>query len=418
MRIIGMVTGAAALTLGAAFGVLAQETQAPAERAEPTIQPLAVGFSQDGFSGPGAELLRGEIENAQFIGIGEAHGFAAAPALVSAFATEGESHGFDTYAIEVGPWSTGWLRDRLISVGIDGYASELASKPLSVPFLSLREEADVAMRFLEEGKLWGIDQEFIGSSQIHLDWLAKRAGEGADGDELRAWLAADREALSTGNQQAAFMVTAGPDTWARLSEIFAGDAEALELIAALEISQSIYRANMTGRGFDNNTDRVALIREYFLQHYAAAKAERGQAPRVIYKMGAVHVGAATSPMKTFDIGSLLVGIAAAEGRDALRVAYMPIGGEVLGIRPSPDGAFSVSPVTEDENITDVLVVAGVDMTAIEGEGHFIIPLEPVRRSLGNKGINDAGWMERFVLLGFDYLVTTRDAKPATPLADW
>lgn len=418
MRAIGLAIGAAVLALGAAGAALAQEATNATELPEPTIQPLEIGFSDEGLSGPGGEMLRGEIENSQFIGIGEAHGFADAPLLVSAFATEGAEHGFDTYAVEVGPWSTGWVRGRLIAGGVDGLATALESKPLSVPFLSSREEAEVAMRFLGDGRLWGIDQEFVGSTQIHLDWLANRAGDGAEGDELRGWLAADNEALSTGNQAGAFMVTAGADEWARLSEIFAGDAEALERIAALEISQSIYQANFTGRGFDNNTDRVALIREYFLQHYASAKAERGEAPRVIYKMGTTHVGAGTSPMKTFDIGSLVVGLAALEGRKALHVAYMPIAGEELGIRPSADGSYFVGPVSEGESLMALLARAGVDMAAIAGEGHYLVPLEPVRRALGNRGLNEADWMDRFVVLGFDYLVTTRAARPATPLADW
>lgn len=412
-----MAMGAAALALMSASPAFAQDSGTAAEAPDPTIQPLALEFSVEGLSGPGAELLRAEIEDAQFIAIGEDHGYADAPVLLAALATEGAEHGFDTYAIEVGPWSTGWIRESLIEGGVDGYASELEGRPLAVPFLSLREEAEVAMRFLEDGRLWGIDQEFIGSSMIHLEWFAERAGDGAAGDELRDWMQSDREAFAAGKQEDVFMVTAGDAEWARLREIFAGDADALELVAALEVSQSIYIANFTRRGFDNNTDRVTLIRDYFMQHYAAARAERGTAPRVVMKMGATHAGAATSPMKTFDIGSLIEGIAAVEGRGVLRVAYLPMGGEQIGIRPSPEGGFSVREVEAPESMMASLGAAGVDLEAIGGEGHYVIPLEPVRRALGNRGLNDAEWMDRFVLLGFDYLVTTRSGRPGTPLAE-
>ena len=391
----------------------ASDTEAPAA----TIQPLALEFSAEGLSGPGAAALRSEIEGAQFIAIGEDHGFADPPALLAAFAAEGKSHGFDTYAIEVGPWSTAWIRERLTTGGVDGLAKDLEGRPLSLPFLSLREEAEAAMGFLEDGRLWGIDQEFIGSSMIHLDWFAERAGEGAAGDELRAWAEADREAFAAGQQQTVFMVTAGPDKWARLREIFAGDSEALKLVDALEQSQSIYLANFTGRGFDNNTDRVTMIRDYFMDQYLAAKAERGVAPRVLFKMGATHIGAGTSPMKTFDIGSLIEGIAAGEGRDVLRIAYLPMGGEQIGIRPSPDGAFSVRPAKPNEKLLTPLKEAGVDLAAIGEEGHYVIALEPVRRALQNGGLNDADWMARYVLLGFDYMVTTKAGKPGTPLAE-
>ena len=140
----------------------ASDTEAPAA----TIQPLALEFSAEGLSGPGAAALRSDIEGAQFIAIGEDHGFADPPALLAAFAAEGKSHGFDTYAIEVGPWSTAWIRERLTTGGVDGLAKDLEGRPLSLPFLSLREEAEAAMGFLEDGRLWGVDQEFIGPVEL------------------------------------------------------------------------------------------------------------------------------------------------------------------------------------------------------------------------------------------------------------
>ncbi|WP_299193091.1 hypothetical protein [uncultured Erythrobacter sp.] len=417
MRVILSAMLASAVALAGTTMAAAQETD-PNNPVEPTIIPLAFEFSAEGLAGPGAVQVRAKIEDAQFIGIGEDHGFADAPALIAALASEGAEHGFDTYAIEVGPWSADWLRDQLASGGVEGYGEALRGRPLAIPFLSMREEAEVASAFLEEGKLWGIDQEFIGSPLVHLEWFVQRIGDADGGDELRSWLTAEREAFASGNQPAVFMASAGPDKWGRLREIFARDGEALELVDALELSQSIYIANFTGRGFDNNTDRVALIREYFLDQYASAQGEGVAAPRVLYKMGAVHVGRATSPMKTFDIGSLLEGMAAANGMEALHIAYLPIGGEQLSVRPSADGAFRVSPVSRGEQLADQLQQAGVDMDVVrEGEGHFIIDLEPVRRAMGNRGLNEADDMFRFVLLGFDYLVTTNQGRPGTPLAE-
>ena len=417
MRVVTIAIAALGLAFGSASSAQEQDDAAPAELPEPTITPLALEFSAEGLSGEGAEQILARIPNAQFIAIGEDHGFADAPVLLAALAAESAPHGFDTYAIEVGPWSTGWLREQLRDGGVEGLASALEGRPLAIPFLSMRAEAEVATGFLDEGKLWGIDQEFIGSPLIHLDWLAGRAEVGEGAGFVTGLYTTEREAFAAGNQGAVFMATAGPQTYAQLRDIFAGDAEALELIAALEISQSIYAANFTGRGFDNNTDRVELIKSYFLQHYAAAREETGEAPRVLMKMGATHIGAATSPMKTFDIGSLIEGLAAAEGRQVLSIAYLPLGGEQLGIRPSPDGAFSTREVSANQALVSVLKQGGVDLAAIGDEGHYVIPLEPVRRALGNGGLNDADWMARFVVLGFDFLVTTNKGRAGEPLAE-
>ncbi len=402
---------AAALAFMATTAVRADDSVSPPAK----IEPESIEFSSAGFAGTGAEMLRAELADAQFIGIGEDHGYADAPALVAAFASEGRPHGFDYYAIEVGPHSTAWLLEQLRSGGVEGYAQALQGRPLAIPFLNFREEAEVAAAFVADGKLWGVDQEFIGSPLIHLEWLAQRAG--SNGDLVHALLEKEQEAFATGNQPAVFMATADNDRWTQLREIFEADEEALVVIGELERSQAIYRSNFAGRGLDNNLDRVGLIREYFLSSYSKAEAKDKAPPKVIFKMGAVHVGHATSPMSTFDIGSLVEGMAAANGMDALHIAYLPVGGEQIAIRPSPDGAFSVKPTSRGDRLRSSLEAAGVNMAALDdSDGHFVIPLEPVRRSMGNKGLSEADDMFRFLVLGFDYLVTTTAGKPATPLA--
>jgi len=45
------------------------------------------------------------------------------------------------------------------------------------------------------------------------------------------------------------------------------------------------------------------------------------------------------------------------------------------------------------------------------EGWALVPLEPIRQSLDTKGIDALKRFSRFLLLGYDYVVTTADAKP-------
>ena len=400
----------AALSLGlAATPVLAKEDPA----SEPTIAPIALGFDDGGLSGPGADIIRAEMEKAQFVMVGEDHGYAGAPQFMGALAAEGAGLGFDNYAIEVGPYSTEWLRDVLADGGPDALAKALEGRPLALPFLGNREEAETAMRFLGEGKLWGADQEFIGSPLVHLELL----GEGADPELLRELVRREREAFATGNQQAVLMFSLTDDEWSALEAAFAGDRSALARLSQLRRSADVYKHWTTGRGLDNNLDRIEIIREYFLDAYRAAEKREGAPPRVLMKFGATHASRATTPMNTFDLGPLIEGMAAANGMEALHIAYIPLDGKQLAVMPSGEGAFTIKD-TDGAKLRALLEKSGVDIAPIvAGEGHFLIPMDPVKRALRNKGLAELDPMSRFVVLGFDYILTTAAGVAATPLAE-
>ncbi|MBX7459060.1 hypothetical protein K3152_12440 [Qipengyuania sp. 1NDH17] len=399
-----------ALSLGlAATPALAQEETAP----EPTIAPIALGIDADGLSGPGADIIREEMAQSQFVMVGEDHGYAGAPQFLGALAAEGADLGFDNYAIEVGPYSTAWLRDVLADGGPDALAKALKGRPLALPFLGNREEAEAAMGFLGEGKLWGVDQEFIGSPLVHLELL----GEGGDPALLGDLTRREQEAFSTGNQQAVLMFSMTDAEWDALEGAFAGNESALDRLAQLRRSATVYKHWVTGRGLDNNLDRIEIIREYFLDAYRAAEAREGKPPRVLMKFGATHGSRATTPMNTFDLGPLIEGMAAANGMEALHIAYLPLAGKQLATMPSPDGFFTIKD-TDGTKLRALLVQAGVDIAPIEADkGHFLIPTEPVKRALRNKGLAELDGMTRFVVLGFDYILTTSAGVPATPLAE-
>ena len=46
---------------------------------------------------------------------------------------------------------------------------------------------------------------------------------------------------------------------------------------------------------------------------------------------------------------------------------------------------------------------------------FAVALEPIRQTLDNTGIKGLKPFSRFVLLGYDYLITTGDAKAGVSL---
>ncbi len=398
----------AAMVAALPFASLAAADPAPAE----PVEILPIVFSADGLSGPGGERLRAELANAQFIALGEDHGFAGSPELGMALAHDaaalpGASPLY--HVVEVGPVTTRWAAHRLRDGGLDALGRSLAGRPYAIPFLSNADDAALALPFARAGRLWGIDQEFVGGPAILLDLLAERTRDRATLDLLAAWRDKDKAALGAGQFDTILLQTATPADFADLRRRFTGDIEALAIVEALEKSAHIYQLNDSGRYLENNEVRAALMRDTFLRAYRDAAPNR---PTVLFKMGAYHMGRGTTPTSIYDIGSLLPGLAAANGKTSLHIAYVPLAGRVRTVKPSPTAFTAVAPY-EDEAIGPILDAAGIARDSLPATGHVLIPLAPLRHKLQGKALRELASFPRFLLLGFDYLVTTRDAKPAT-----
>ncbi len=409
-RFFAVLSGIAALAL--TTPAAAEEAAAPA----PEIPIWKISFGPDGLSGPGADILRAEIERSQFVALGEDHGFADSPELGRGLAAEMKKHGRTYHAVEIGAWSNKAVQHALRTDGVAGVATMVAGKPIALPFVSNREDAVLANDFAEpEGAvdLWGIDQEFIGAPAILLEELKAMAPNAAARKAADTLLQKDLAAVAAVDQKGLLMLSAPPATFAELREKFAGSPEAQAIIDSLAKSAVIYQHNNAGRYFANNADRITLMHGLFLQHYHEAEEP---APRVLLKMGAYHLGRGTTPTKMFDIGSLLPGLAAANQMQSLHIAFSGLAGEQLTMRPSPEGYTQVKAVN-DKIITPILEAAQIDITRIGETGHYLIPLDPIRHKLESKGINDLSTFGKFVVLGFDYIVTTKAAKAATPMGE-
>lgn len=387
------------------------------QAAAEALTPYAMRLEEGALTGPGADLLLADVPTAQFILIGEDHGFADPPDIALALAKAGRPHGLVNHVVEIGPLTDEWVEARLKAGGPDALAAALEGRPLAIPFLGMSEDAELAAYFLKNAPrgrdvLWGVDQEFIGSTLIWLDRLAALAKTDTAQKLAGNALAAERAAFAKGDFGAMFMFTATPETFSALRGAFAGDKDAATIIAALDESAAIYRAYNSGKNYASNADRIAYIRREFLRQYGAAK---GPAPRALFKMGAIHLGLGTTFLSTFDLGALTEGVAAENGLEVLRVLVLPLAGMQTAIAPSADGPFKTAAM-KSEMVAGLLSAMGVDDDAIPSDGYAVIPLEQARRKLEQKGLGALTAEQRFFVLGYDYLVTTRTARAATPLS--
>jgi hypothetical protein len=365
-------------------------------------------------SGPGATVLHDAAADAQFMLFGEDHGFADSPILLRALAHDVRPLGFKRLVVEVGARSTRMVEAALVQDGIAGVARIVHDVPLGLPFLSLKEDDELASDFLgRDAKgapyLWGVDQEFIGSPVFHLRRLVAIAPNDAARAEAQRLLAAEQDAATKVAQDKFLLSAAAPAQFDALAALFKEQTEALGIIADLKESADIYQAWMHGHNYENNAHRARYLAANFLRDYHAAAEPNA---KVIFKMGIEHVALGTSPNNTVDLGTLATMMARANGHGALRIAFLPMGGRNVGFAPKP-GNPTVVEAYDPKEWGDIFKVAGLDQAGMPATGWTLLPLEPIRQALDTGGIAKLSAESRFLLLGFDYIITTRDAKPAT-----
>jgi hypothetical protein len=382
--------------------------------AQAAPQTYALAVTNGGLSGPGAAVLHDTAANAQFILFGEDHGFADSPILVRALAHDLRPFGFGHLIVEVGPRSTRMVTAALAQDGLAGVAKLVHEVPLGLPFLSLKEDDELVSDFLgHDAKgapyVWGVDQEFIGSPIFHLKRLVEIAPNAAARAEAQRLLAAEQDAAAKAAQDKFLLTATTPAQFDALATLFQGQAEAAAIIAELKESAGIYQAWMHGHNYDNNAHRVRLLAANFLSAYRAAQ---GPAPKFIFKMGIEHVALGTTTNNTVDLGTLATMMARSNDKTALRIAFLPAGGHNLAFAPKPGNPTTVK-AYDPKEWGDIFKVAGLDIAKLPANDWTLIPLEPVRQMLDTGGIAKLTPESRFLLLGFDYLITTPDAKPAT-----
>lgn len=385
--------------------------------AETPAKAAIMSLTDGKLEGDGADLLRAALPDAQFILIGEDHGFADSPEIALALAREARTYDVMHHVIETGPRTDALLTGILEGGDEDDLAVFLTGRPLAMPFANMAEDARLADYFVDEAvtgsnPLWGVDQEFLGSSLIYLENLLAMAPSANAADLARARLDTERQAFATGNLGALFLMSGTPEDFAELHTAFSGNAEAEALIRELSESADIYALYGRGANYASNAERVALIRRQFLDAYRAAE---GPAPRALFKMGASHLGLGTGSLNTFDLGSLTEGIAAANGLDVLRIVFIPLEGQQTKTNPAAEGTFETASY-RSEDISALLTAAGISETSIPADRYAVIPLEDLRARLEQPGLRALTPENRFIVLGYDYLITTRGARPATPLA--
>lgn len=366
--------------------------------------------------GAGWEFLVDEGTRARFFSIGEDHGVSTIPQLTGALFRVLVPYGYRHLAIEVSPLMAQHLEDRVRGASsAEAFVSWAAGNGLRIPFFSMRQEAKLlydAAQLMETDTplFWGLDQEFIASSELAFAELRRLAATSSQREVAEAFRRRAAEgmaqAVPTGDPSKVFLASANTSDFRDLRRTFAGNDRALALIQELAISAEIYQLWFARQIHRSNDIRERLMKRHFMHYFAPSLGNRDP-PRVLFKFGANHVYRGQKPgTRDWSLGNFVSELANGYGWASfhLRVMAGP-GSEALSF--SPDGARVVPATAWEESWMAPL------MEHVADDGWTVIDLRPLRHPLQRGTIEVPGELEALIW-GFD-AIAVLPASPASTL---
>ncbi len=393
-----------------AISALAMSVQPGAAPERPSSEIIAdhrLAIAGDGqvFSGPGWDRLLAEAEAAQFFMIGEQHATADIARFATALHAELARRGYSHAALEIGPWSTEFAEQQVRSG--TGRLREYIKAPghgFTLPFLFFQEEIDLVEQVVRaspdrEHALWGVDQEFIGSGPI----VAVLLRDLADNPAERA-AAAEFAGRSSADPMLVGSIDA--DALDRLTEAFAGNPPALELIAALKLSSEIY-APFLGRpgssAYEGNLRRENYMKTNFVRHFAEAEARLGAPPKVFMKFGGYHAMRGMTGTNVPGFGNFIAEWGLPRGFSMVNIMIDCAGGDALD--PQTNRPGPCDPYFGPETLIGAMA---------RKDRMTLIDLRALRPGL--RRMTDLDPLSRQTILAFDYYLVIENVRAATPVA--
>jgi hypothetical protein len=337
------ITSSLSLTLSLSVLLASQllYAQAPAETAQP--QPTAfeqklresrydLRLESGKFLGNAAPVLESAIANAQYVLIGEDHITREIPQFATAVCDLMAPQGLSAMAVEIGPQVAEFVSasfgkpDRLTRM-----AALIQRYPNSVAFMDVRQENDLVAHCAEVAhaphfRLWGLDQEFLGSAGWLLDQiLATHPGSSATAVITRLKGEEQQDAVhakATGDPSKLFMFAAPDSELAEAAAVLRreGDAQANVLFGELIESREIYLKNMQGSP-ESNSQRARLLKSNF--RHDMEKAATGDRPqKVLVKFGDWHLYKGINPLHQRDLGNYIAEMADGQGSSSLHICVL------------------------------------------------------------------------------------------------
>lgn len=391
---------------------------------------LALTLENGSLSGAGADFLFREAEASQFFLIAEDHGIAELPLFASALFRQIRSYGYQHFATEAGPITARTLEKLAASQPAQqAFADFNHQNPFTLPFYFWQEEAGLLGTVAHSpGRkaggaiIWGLDQEFVISTKLHLKRLVELAPNAqarrvVEEYNQKAQTEFDRMVQSK-NPAIVFLASATEDDFKRLRAALnpKPGSEAAEILDELQVSWEIYTKQFRGQVYEANNQRAQLMKSHFLRYYNEALKTEKSPPKVLFKFGMNHMKRGRSFINVFDIGSFVPDLAFTNGTKSFHLlvvgangtqnSYLPF----VGDEADKQRKYDVVKVFKDYASADVKPLIAA---AAENKSWAVIDLRPLRPLITNRKLGkvDRGLEE--LIYGFDAVLIIPEIHAAT-----
>jgi len=323
---------------GLTWPLLAQALAGPPSK--PTLESslasaaYVLSIEDEKIAGAGALILEGAIAQADFVLLGEDHLTREIPRFAAAVCDAmGRSGGFSAMAFESSPAVADFVQGSLAKPDRLERMADLQKRyPFSAAFLNVRDENDLAAHCAAVSqrsgfRIWGLDQEFVGSAGRILErMLATQPGPAARAAIVRLQATARtdaEEARKTGDPSKLFMFAVTSAEIGKAGAATEKDGTAATRAAFHELTES--REIYLGQGdkpSESNAQRARLMKRNFLAGYQAASGQ-SKSPRVLLKFGDWHLYKGINPLRQRDLGNFVAEFA--EGRNQTSLHIMVLG---------------------------------------------------------------------------------------------
>lgn len=387
-------------------GSVAQEASPPtfASRLAQAISPLDV--HPNGLSGAGALVLSEAIAASRYVLIGESHHTREIPAFTTEVCRLMAPAGLTAMAIETGPEAARVVDSVMRSPDREARIADFVrGHPDGIAFFNGRDEVrmagDCAAAAGPKFQLWGLDQEFLGSSgHLLQEMLASKPGP-LTRAALTGLAAQDRKAtaaaVASGSPFEFFLLSAKQDDLDQAAAAVArdGGARVRYLFGLLTETRAIYQASKARQG-DPNGRRARLMKRTLAAHLADKSGAR-----VLLKFGAYHVYKSINPLDQRDLGAYVAERADGEGVTALHIMVAGAKGSEGGYagvgRPISVKAFDMKDDKNPDWRKDVALARAADVAP---GSWMLVDL----RALRAKGLKSAPPEWRELALGYDIAI--------------
>lgn len=257
-------------------------------------------------------ILNEEAKNSQFVGLAEVHQSEQLSFFTTAFLRVLKTNGFNNFALEIGDYSTSILEEiskelSKTSINLKTYNKRYGKSRFPfIPFIFVDKNADAL--FIEQASklnydLWGIDREFEFSYLMHLDKMYQMSNNLSS--KFKEAYKKARKVMKKVNfkdkvsGQSKYCWLLNEPTINNFLMLLSKEEKLQNYTNEIRNSWKIYCRFVQGKGGSNA--RAKYMRIKFDSLYDVSNTKEAL-PKVLVKLGGVHLTHGNSQYRRYDVG--------------------------------------------------------------------------------------------------------------------